>query len=183
MTNRRQLAILALSAPLWFSTGCHRARPAATSAQPATSAPPATTNAAAPAASVPRRDNDSARSDAEKAAILRTLEEKIYFDFDRADLTVESLGVLETKLPLLRMNPDLRLRIEGNADDRGSDEYNLALGQRRAAAAKRFFVLRDINANRIDIVSYGEERPTCAERSDACRAQNRRDEFRILPNM
>ena len=74
----------------------------------------------------------------------------------------------------------MRIRIEGNADERGSDEYNLALGQRRAASAKRYLVDHGIAADRFDLVSYGEERPVCTEHNEACWQQNRRDDFRIV---
>jgi len=88
--------------------------------------------------------------------------------------------VLDAKLPILRANPNMRIRIEGNCDDRGSEEYNLALGQRRAAAAKRYLTDFGIDAGRIDIISYGHERPVCSQGSDECWSQNRRDEFVIV---
>jgi peptidoglycan-associated lipoprotein len=73
----------------------------------------------------------------------------------------------------------MRITIEGNADDLGSDESNLALGQRRAAAAKRVLTQREIDPDRVEIASFGEERPTCQAATDDCRATNRRDEFRV----
>jgi peptidoglycan-associated lipoprotein len=73
----------------------------------------------------------------------------------------------------------VRLRITGHTDDRGADEYNLALGQRRAAAAKRFLTQRDVDAARVEIASVGEERPVCTEETEACWARNRRAEFTI----
>jgi peptidoglycan-associated lipoprotein len=72
-----------------------------------------------------------------------------------------------------------RIRIAGHTDSRGSDEYNLALGQRRAAAAKRYLTDRGIDGSRVEIVSFGEERGTCTEESDSCWSRNRRDEFEI----
>jgi peptidoglycan-associated lipoprotein len=116
-------------------------------------------------------------------ATKSTLEAKIFFEFDRWELSAESRDILEKKVGILRANPNLKIVIEGNADDKGSDEYNLALGQRRAASAKQFFVLRDIDASRISVVSYGEQRPACAGPTDDCRAQNRRDEFRVAGGM
>ena len=113
----------------------------------------------------------------------QTLTAKILFDFDRWDLSAESKQILEAKLGILRANPSLKLVIEGNADDKGSDEYNLALGQRRAAAAKQFFVQRDLDPSRIEVVSFGEQRPACAQTTDPCRAQNRRAEFRVSAGM
>ena len=72
-----------------------------------------------------------------------------------------------------------KIRIDGNADDRGSDEYNLALGQRRSATAKRYLEARGIDASRIEVVSFGKERPLCKEEAETCWQQNRRDGFSI----
>jgi peptidoglycan-associated lipoprotein len=80
---------------------------------------------------------------------------------------------------VLQARPDVRIRIEGNADERGSDEYNLALAQRRSAAAKRYLVARGIADARIEVVSFGKERPVCQEHVESCWQQNRRDEFVI----
>jgi peptidoglycan-associated lipoprotein len=104
----------------------------------------------------------------------------IYFDFDKSTIRPDASATLDKKLPYLTANPGMRIRIEGNADERGSDEYNLALGQRRAASAKRYLVDHGIAADRFDLVSYGEERPVCTEHNEACWQQNRRDDFRIV---
>jgi peptidoglycan-associated lipoprotein len=104
----------------------------------------------------------------------------IYFDFDKSTIRPDAAATLDRKLPWLQANPGMRIRIEGNADERGSDEYNLALGQRRAASAKRYLVDHGIAADRFDLVSYGEERPVCTEHNEACWQQNRRDDFRIV---
>jgi peptidoglycan-associated lipoprotein len=104
----------------------------------------------------------------------------IYFDFDKSTIRPDAAATLDKKLPYLTANPGMRIRIEGNADERGSDEYNLALGQRRAASAKRYLVDHGIAADRFDLVSYGEERPVCTEHNEACWQQNRRDDFRIV---
>ena len=104
----------------------------------------------------------------------------IYFDFDKSTIRSDAAATLDRKVPWLQSNPGMRIRIEGNADERGSDEYNLALGQRRAASAKRYLVDHGIAADRFDLVSYGEERPVCTEHNEACWQQNRRDDFRIV---
>jgi peptidoglycan-associated lipoprotein len=104
----------------------------------------------------------------------------IYFDFDKSNIRPDAQATLERKLPWLNANPGMRIRIEGNADERGSDEYNLALGQRRAASAKKWLVDHGIAADRFDLVSYGEERPVCTEHNETCWQQNRRDDFRIV---
>ena len=104
----------------------------------------------------------------------------IYFDFDKSDIRSDAQATMDAKIPYLQANPGMRIRIEGNTDERGSDEYNLALGQRRAASAKKYLVDHGIDAGRIDIVSYGEERPACTDHNETCWQQNRRDDFRIL---
>lgn len=104
----------------------------------------------------------------------------IYFDFDKSDIRTDAAATLDRKIPWLTANPGMRIRIEGNADERGSDEYNLALGQRRAAAAKRYLVEHGIDAARFDLVSYGEERPVCTDHNEDCWQKNRRDDFVIV---
>ena len=104
----------------------------------------------------------------------------VYFDYDKADLRDDARAVLELKLPLFAANPLLRVRIQGHTDERGSDEYNMALGLRRAVALKRFFTDRGVPEGRIDVVSFGRERPVVAGEDDAARARNRRGDFEIL---
>ena len=103
----------------------------------------------------------------------------IYFELDRAELSTESRAILEAKLPLLRANPNVRIRIAGHADERGSDDYNVALSQRRAAAARRFLVDQGIAQDRIDVVGFGEERPAMTGSTEDAWARNRRAEFEI----
>lgn len=108
------------------------------------------------------------------------LTEMIFFDYDAAELRREARAVLDAKLAFLQANPAIRIRVAGHTDERGSDEYNLALGMRRAAAAKRYLVDLGIDEQRIAVVSFGAERPRTAESSESAWAQNRRDEFEIL---
>lgn len=104
----------------------------------------------------------------------------IYFDLDKSDLRSEARALLDSKLPLLRANPNVRIRIAGHADDRGSDEYNVALSQKRAASAKRYLVDQGIAADRIDVVGFGEERPAAMGAGEEAWSRNRRDEFEII---
>jgi peptidoglycan-associated lipoprotein len=108
-----------------------------------------------------------------------TLEERIHFGFDQSDLTPAARQTLVEKGEVLRAAPSLTLRIEGHADERGSDEYNLALSVRRAASAKRFLVSLGIAADRLETVGYGEEQPLDQAENEAAWATNRRDEFRV----
>ena len=103
----------------------------------------------------------------------------IYFDYDQSDITADSRSRLDAKLPVLRANPSMTNRVAGHTDERGSDEYNLALGQRRAAAAKRYLVQNGIADSRITIQSFGEEQPATQGSDESAWSQNRRAEFEI----
>ncbi|MDB4883585.1 MAG: hypothetical protein JWL95_2351 [Gemmatimonadetes bacterium] len=103
----------------------------------------------------------------------------VYFDFDKSEIRTDAKSSLDSKLPLLKANPSMKIRIEGNTDSRGSNEYNMALGLRRANAAKRYLVAQGIDAARFDVVSYGEERPVDQGTTEDAYAKNRRDDFVI----
>lgn len=121
-----------------------------------------------------------AREAAERArALAAELATMINFEFDRAEIRPADQGTLDRKAAVLAANSSVRIRIAGHADDRGSDEYNLALGNRRAAAAKRYLENKGVDASRMEVVSYGEERPLNPGTDEAAYAQNRRDEFEI----
>jgi peptidoglycan-associated lipoprotein len=113
------------------------------------------------------------------AGIKTTLAQKVLFEYDQAELSETAQSILNAKLAILQANPGLRLRISGHADERGSDEYNLALGQRRAAAVKRYFTDRGIDGSRLDVVSFGEERPEATDGTEDAFRLNRRAEFEI----
>ncbi|MEJ7810839.1 MAG: peptidoglycan-associated lipoprotein Pal [Gemmatimonadaceae bacterium] len=117
----------------------------------------------------------SMRTEAMRSAVMSP----IYFDYDSDALSEDARSKLDAKLPFLSADQAMRLRIAGHADERGSDEYNLALGQRRAAAAKRYLAQRGIADARIEIISYGEERPAEQGADESVWRQNRRAEFEI----
>jgi peptidoglycan-associated lipoprotein len=125
-----------------------------------------------------RRANE-ARA-AELTGARAALTQPIHFEFDASDILADDRPVLDRKAGILGANRPIRIRIEGNTDERGSDEYNLALGMRRAAAAKLYLTQHGIDATRIETVSYGEERPVCQEHDEGCWAKNRRAEFAVL---
>jgi peptidoglycan-associated lipoprotein len=104
----------------------------------------------------------------------------IYFDLDESTITDDSRAALEAKAPVLIRHPNVRIRITGHADERGSDEYNLALGLRRAAEAKRYLAALGIAEDRIEIVTLGEERPAVQGHTEEAWALNRRAEFEII---
>jgi len=96
-----------------------------------------------------------------------------YFDFDRSSLRPDAESALGTDAKFLKTHTDFRFTVEGNCDQRGSEEYNLGLGQRRADAAKDYLKDLGISANRIATISYGKDRPVCAESDEACWQRNR----------
>ena len=105
----------------------------------------------------------------------------IYFDFDKYDIRPADTRTLDANAAWLKSNPNHLLLIEGHADERGTNEYNLALGERRAKSTMNYLVSQGVQANRITIISYGEERPTCTEKTEACWAKNRRAHFLVKP--
>jgi peptidoglycan-associated lipoprotein len=108
-----------------------------------------------------------------------TLEERIFFAFDQSDLSAPARELLSAKAEILRKAPSLSLKIEGHADERGSDEYNLALSNRRAGAALRFLTSQGIATERLGAAGYGEEQPLDSAENEAAWARNRRAEFRV----
>jgi peptidoglycan-associated lipoprotein len=120
------------------------------------------------------------REAAERArTVTSDLAAMINFDYDQAVVREADQETLDRKAAILIANPGVKLRIAGHADERGSDEYNLALGNRRAAAAKRYLENKGVDASRLEVVSYGEERPLNPGSDETAYAQNRRDEFEI----
>ena len=105
--------------------------------------------------------------------------ENIYFDFDKSDLKPEARVILDKKAAWLSNNPRYSIRIDGHCDERGTNEYNLALGERRAFAAKKYLIAKGISDRRIETLSYGEERPADQGHGEQSWAKNRRDEFKL----
>ena len=120
-----------------------------------------------------------ARLDSVLNAARATLNAPVYFDYDAAEIRDDTRAALEAKLPILTANAGLRIRVAGHTDSRGSDEYNLALGQRRASAVRDWMASRGVAADRVEIVSFGEERGTCTDEAESCFSQNRRAEFEV----
>jgi peptidoglycan-associated lipoprotein len=190
VTSARTLVLLAVAAA--SLAACHKKKPA----QAPTPIPTATVNQDSIDRERRRADsiaNARAREQAVRDSLGRLQQQReaalaaarsaltapIFFDYDQAEIRTDARTTLESKLPVLTANPGLRLRIAGHTDSRGSDEYNLALGQRRASSVKAFLTERGIDATRIEIVSFGRERGTCTEEDESCWSKNRRAEFEV----
>ena len=171
-----------------FLAGCPK-RPATTAASaPPPSGAPAPSSAAPPTSSAPTpavTPTPAAPSTAAPATPPAPSEfretdnlKDVFFDFDKYDIRPSDAKLLDTNAAWLKTNNNLVL-IEGHCDERGTNEYNLALGERRAKATMNYLVGQGVQANRITIISYGKERPTCTEHSEACWAKNRRAHFLV----
>lgn len=106
----------------------------------------------------------------------------IYFDFDSHNLTSDARETLRANASWLKSNPAARAEIEGHSDERGTNEYNLALGAKRAQTAKDFLATLGVTAERLSTISYGEEIPMCKDASESCWQRNRRARFVVLPS-
>jgi peptidoglycan-associated lipoprotein len=154
-------------------TGCKKKMPKEAPPPPP---PPAVEKVTAPAA--PDTTGQAARDrqaamDADKARI-----QTIYFDFDKSDIRADQRDKISTDAEILRKWTDWKIRVEGNCDERGTTEYNLALGERRANAGKQALVAAGIDAGRILTVSYGKDKPADPGHTESAWAKNRRDDFK-----
>jgi peptidoglycan-associated lipoprotein len=166
----------------------------------ATSKPNSAAGAGAGAAATPSADSragEGARGGAKESntgsSSLKDLQEgkspvtpassplkDVFYDFDRYDLSADARTTLRANADWLKANPNARVEIEGHCDDRGTNEYNLALGAKRAQSAREYLTTLGIAAGRLSTISYGEEIPVCKEQSESCWRQNRRARFVIL---
>ncbi len=127
----------------------------------------------------PTEDRLHAEASAREAARTAFLNEKIHFAFDSSLLSDQARLILKSKAEYLRTNSDITVTVEGHCDDRGTGDYNVALGELRAQSAKNFLVDLGISANRLKTISYGEEIPIAMGQNEASWAKNRRAQFVI----
>lgn len=135
-------------------------------------APAAPAPAPAPTAAAPEADLEDLAHQA--GALL-----PIYFDFDKYNIKDGEVAKLDKTADWLGKNPTVKIRIEGNCDERGTNEYNLALGEKRASSAQSYLLKLGIAADRMSTVSYGEEKPVAQGHNEEAWSQNRRDDFKI----
>jgi peptidoglycan-associated lipoprotein len=192
VTRAAQVTMMSLLLAGLMITGCAK-RPATTAASAAAPAPAPPAAAPAPSPAAPSSGAAAAAPAAAAAAPAQTPRpspkefmavaalKEVFFDFDKYDIRSEDAKTLDANAAWLKSNADNLVLIEGHCDERGTNEYNLALGERRAKATMNYLVSQGIQANRITIISYGEERPVCTEKTEACWAKNRRANFLVKP--
>ncbi len=166
----KQPATTTASAPAPTGTG--------SSTAPGTTSSSSTTASARPSAPA----TDASRPTARPATTeFRTVPDlvDVHFDFDRAELRPDALRTIEANARLLKARADTLVLIEGHCDDRGTTEYNVALGERRARATMNALVAQGVDVRRITVVSFGEDKPACRDRTEACWAKNRRAHFKV----
>jgi peptidoglycan-associated lipoprotein len=175
-----------LAAALLVAAGLACKKPA-----PAAPEPPTPAAAPAPAQSTAQTPDDSQQRAAEAAAEAARRAEAayqaaaaaalkdVYFDYDKSDIMDSQKPVLEAIASFMKQYPQANVFIDGNCDERGTVEYNLALGQRRAAAAQSYLVTLGVPAARLSTTSYGKEKPVCTEPVESCWSRNRRDHFAL----
>ncbi|HEV8337266.1 MAG TPA: peptidoglycan-associated lipoprotein Pal [Candidatus Polarisedimenticolia bacterium] len=188
MPNRiSRLLVSLLILPLMvLVVGCPKKPPP----EPAQTTAPGVGEKPAPATDVPSESGfqetaETPSSLDEQDEALRKLNAQkvlgtIYFEFNKSDLSSEALEQLRKNAQWLKTNSKYRVRIEGNCDDRGTVEYNLALGERRATAAKSYLVKAGIDGSRIETISYGEEHPVDPGHNEEAWLKNRRDDFVVI---
>ncbi len=189
MNQARKQTLIVIAAVSILAVGCAKKKvavapppPPSPAAAPATTpkhTPPPAPSAKAlrPAATTPVSRYPSASTRARIDQLLARIEDA-YFDYDRASLRPDAMKALEadsTELrDILKNYPDYKLTIQGHCDERGSEEYNIALGDRRADSAKEYLVQIGIPSAQLNVISYGKERPVCREHDEACWQRNRR---------
>jgi peptidoglycan-associated lipoprotein len=169
-------ALISVLAIALATSACSRKKPPTTEITTETTA--ADTASMPPPPSEADRAAEMRRARVEEARLV--IGEKIFFDFNRSEIKPEYREVLARKADVMNEFPELTIRIEGHCDERGTVEYNLALGERRAQAAKDYLVNAGIDPDRVATISYGEERPAVEGSGEEVWSQNRRDEFVIM---
>ena len=151
------------------AAGTSSADATASSASSSASASSSSSSSSASAAS----DADNSALEAARAEMV-SIGDTVLFGFDSSQLSADAMATLDAQAALLNAKPSFRVKVEGHADERGTREYNLALGERRASAARDYLVAKGVDGSRIRIVSYGKERPAAVGSNEEAWAKNRR---------
>jgi peptidoglycan-associated lipoprotein len=179
MKNRSLLFAIIVSLSVFVLWGCPKKAEVTSSPETQETAPPVqeappVEQKAEPVAEPKPEPKDEAK---ERAAAAAAGLQPIYFDFDRSFVRDDAKAVMKANAEWLKANPKVKVRIEGNCDERGTREYNQALGQRRAASAKKYLTDLGVSAGRISLISYGKEKPVCTESTENCWQKNRRGDI------
>jgi peptidoglycan-associated lipoprotein len=159
-------------------TGAAATTPSDAGAQPSTAAPG--TGSGPGTSTGPSTAAPGARPSPKEFVAVDDLKD-VFFDFDKYDIRPPDARVLDANATWLKSNTNHLVLIEGHCDERGTNEYNLALGERRAKSTMNYLVSQGVQASRITIISYGEERPSCTQKTEDCWAKNRRAHFLVKP--
>jgi peptidoglycan-associated lipoprotein len=159
-------------------TGAAATTPSDAGAQPSTAAPG--TGSGPGTSTGPSTAAPAARPSPKEFVAVDDLKD-VFFDFDKYDIRPPDARVLDANATWLKSNTNHLVLIEGHCDERGTNEYNLALGERRAKSTMNYLVSQGVQASRITIISYGEERPSCTQKTEDCWAKNRRAHFLVKP--
>ena len=128
----------------------------------------------------PAYEQNTGVNPALQSAVQTITDSRVYFAFNKYNIESQYDAVLKQDADLMRQYPSIRVRIEGNCDERGTQEYNLALGERRARAVYDYFVANGVNPNQLEMISYGKENPAVLGTGEAVWSKNRRDDFRVI---
>jgi peptidoglycan-associated lipoprotein len=185
----RKALSLAVLIPLVLTLSACPKKPAQTTDDMTTknvpvTTPPKTDPVSPPAVSAPVEDPMAAMLSGDLAQVNERVRAQgllgdVYFDYDKSDLRDEARQRLSKNAEFLLANRQFQVTIEGHSDERGTNDYNLALGERRAAAAREYLAQLGVPATRVRTISYGEERPFCSDSAESCWGQNRRGHFVI----
>ena len=176
MKNGSLLSVIIVSLCLFVLWGCPKKAEVTTAPETPPAAAPEKEEMKAPPmkeeALPPVKEEVKEKAPAAAAAL-----QPIYFDFDKSFIRDDARAVMKANAEWLKAHPNVKIKIEGNCDERGTKEYNQALGQRRATSAKKYLTDLGISAKRISLISYGKEKPGCTDSSESCWQKNRRDDF------
>ncbi len=171
----KRAALIAIAVAGLFSLwGCPKKMEVATAPESHEEAVTAPSPAQAAPAAAPEAGSGEPE---ERATVSGTGLKLIYFDFDKSFIRDDARPVMQANAEWLKAHPKVNVRIEGHCDERGTIEYNQALGQRRAASAKKYLVDTGVSSSRISLLSYGKEKPACTDHDETCWQKNRRDDL------
>jgi peptidoglycan-associated lipoprotein len=169
------MGLMGLSAVLVMTSCAKRVKPEAPPAMQEEKVAPEPEVKEAPMESAPIQEAEPAPKMAESAGMA-----VILFDFDKFNIRDDMRSVIAANAEWLKSHPDVKVSIEGHCDERGTNEYNLALGERRAKTTQQVLASLGVDKSRMSTISYGEERPLCTDKSEDCYSRNRRAQFKMM---